>query len=185
MAVVSSSSTSEQVLQVLPLHEQKSNIGPESIAASADESWDCCQDCSPVGAECNACPCCIDRCTNENCSACATKSLKSSFPSRPFFGAPDDEIYYTLCQLRRHNHKDSAWLLVGDTIYDATDYIAKHPGGMTSILKKSGGKVDCIVDFEFHSKKARKLWKQYKVGKLCPCPSQQSNFGTDEKCTIS
>eukprot|EP00545_Synedropsis_sp_CCMP1620_P010161 CAMPEP_0119006652 /NCGR_PEP_ID=MMETSP1176-20130426/2439_1 /TAXON_ID=265551 /ORGANISM="Synedropsis recta cf, Strain CCMP1620" /LENGTH=188 /DNA_ID=CAMNT_0006958603 /DNA_START=110 /DNA_END=676 /DNA_ORIENTATION=+ len=188
MAILSASSV--HVIQQSPLHHERSD-SPTDI--TDDESWDCCHDCSDeheqsVVPTCNACPCCADRCGDEHCGSCGTtKSLKRYSSGVARFGAPDDEVYYTMCQLRRHDHADSAWLLVGDTIYDSTDYIAKHPGGMTSILKKAGGKVDCIVDFEFHSKKARKLWKQYKVGKISQCPSesQQTNFGTNEQCAIS
>jgi cytochrome b involved in lipid metabolism len=82
---------------------------------------------------------------------------------------------------------DSAWLVVGDTIYDATFYISRHPGGSESILKKSGGRVDCTVDFDFHSKKAQALWKNHKVGKLRPCVPKdaQQPIGIDSQCTIS
>ena len=188
MAIASSSSaSSEQVLQHAPLHHQIA--GPDRIVSSkstSNQSWDCCYDCFESQAEaCDACPNCADRCGNVNCQTCANKSPKTAPPSTMFLGRADDEKYYTSCQLRRHDHAASAWLLVGDTIYDSTEYMAKHPGGMTSILKKSGGKVDCSVDFEFHSKGARKTWRKYKVGKLCPCPSQQSHFGTGEQCTIS
>lgn len=181
MAVATSSSSSEHVLQQMPLHQQNVNVSPESIV-KADR--DLCRECIP--AKCNACPHCHDRCRNENCRTCSTKCFVSAraVNNNPF---QTDETYYTMCEIARHDHADSCWLVVGDTIYDATSYIAKHPGGKTSIVKKSGGKVDCSVDFDFHSKNARKIWKKYKVGKVRPCPSQQasSSFGTDEQCIIS
>ena len=77
---------------------------------------------------------------------------------------------YTMCQLRRHNHADSAWILVGTTIYDATPYIKSHPGGIATILRKSGGAADCTEDLRFHSKRAQKEWRKFKVGTLSHCP---------------
>jgi cytochrome b involved in lipid metabolism len=95
------------------------------------------------------------------------------------------ESYYTICQVRHHCTADSAWLVVGDTIYDASSYLSRHPGGAESILRKSGGRVDCTVDFEFHSKKARGMWKKHKVGKLRPCSSKGQQYGVDDQCSIS
>ena len=77
---------------------------------------------------------------------------------------------YSMCQLRKHNTEESAWILVGNDIYDATPYIQSHPGGMTIILKKAGGVMDCAEDMNFHSKRAQREWKRYKVGTLCRCP---------------
>jgi nitrate reductase (NAD(P)H) len=77
-----------------------------------------------------------------------------------------------MCEIARHNTADSCWLLVGDVIYDATSYMQQHqhPGGAASILKKSGGAVDCTMDFNFHSKNGKKTWQKYRVGKLQKCP---------------
>ena len=95
-------------------------------------------------AECDACPCCIDACDNiESCMSCQKKvnSMHAHHCRGPetswFMDAlsiifpPQDKERpktYTMCQLRRHNHANSAWILVGDTIYDATPYIRSHPG---------------------------------------------------------
>mmetsp|Transcript_32455 Transcript_32455/g.48044 ORF Transcript_32455/g.48044 Transcript_32455/m.48044 type:complete len:183 (-) Transcript_32455:259-807(-) len=137
---------------------------------------------------CDACIHCADHCDDINCEQCSRKKAASSLSNHAnIFGSPEGETYYTMCQLRRHDNTDSAWLTVGDTIYDATSYIANHPGGKMSILKKAGGKADCTIDFDFHSKNARNLWKKYKVGKLfsCPGPNGASGFGTNEQCIIS
>ena len=189
MAIASSSS--EQVVHLnVPLHHQIVVASPRDLETTKPgidlESWDCASACFrvPTGA-CDSCPHCADRCTNEHCVACTSKPLENVTPCSMFLSRGDDENYYTLCQIRRHDHAQSAWLLVGDTIYDATQYISKHPGGQMSILKKSGGKADCSVDFDFHSPGARRLWRKHRVGKLCPCPSHKSSFGTDEQCIIS
>lgn len=143
--------------------------------------------CGPCGpaedeAECNACPCCNDTCGISTCSSCIEKIKRplsiSSGQSSWLLGAlasvcpaKNEELpAYSMCQLRRHSTVDSAWILVGKDIYDATPYIRSHPGGTAIILKKAGGNVDCSEDMHFHSKRAQKEWRRYKVGTLCNCP---------------
>eukprot|EP00584_Thalassiosira_punctigera_P016711 CAMPEP_0172555826 /NCGR_PEP_ID=MMETSP1067-20121228/60516_1 /TAXON_ID=265564 ORGANISM="Thalassiosira punctigera, Strain Tpunct2005C2" /NCGR_SAMPLE_ID=MMETSP1067 /ASSEMBLY_ACC=CAM_ASM_000444 /LENGTH=153 /DNA_ID=CAMNT_0013344431 /DNA_START=133 /DNA_END=591 /DNA_ORIENTATION=+ len=127
--------------------------------------------------ECDACPYCGDTCEDESsCTSCQKKvnamhtpccrgpqanwlvGALSSFCPRPAFREGERPRTYTMCQLRRHNHANSAWILVGDEIFDATPYIRSHPGGMTTILRKSGGAADCTEDLRFHSKRAQKEW---------------------------
>jgi cytochrome b involved in lipid metabolism len=80
--------------------------------------------------------------------------------------ALNKEPTYTMSKLRRHNDAESAWFLVGRTIYDVTSYVRSHPGGMETILRKSGGVADCTEDFRFHSKRAQNEWRRHKVGIL-------------------
>jgi cytochrome b involved in lipid metabolism len=75
----------------------------------------------------------------------------------------------------------SAWIVAGQDIYDVTEYMNIHPGGSTSLLKKSGGLVDCTRDLNFHSKRGQKLWQQYHVGKVIPCPSQANQSPHNNK----
>ena len=138
----------------------------------------------PDDTSCDACPHCADTCDRAvSCPSCQ-KKLNSVHNQRrgleigwlntlaALSNVSDNERTITRCQLRRHNHINSAWILVGDTIYDATPYIQSHPGGVDIILKKSGGAADCTEDLRFHTKRARKEWTKFKVGKLttCSCP---------------
>ncbi|KAL7497210.1 hypothetical protein ACHAWT_007815 [Skeletonema menzelii] len=122
--------------------------------------------------QCDACPCCRDTCNNANsCTSCQKKLNATAMPKN----SSSAQNTYTMCQLKRHNHAESAWILVGDTIYDATPYIRSHPGGTETILRKSGGAADCTEDMRFHSGRARKEWKKFKVGTLVACPRQSSS----------
>lgn len=97
---------------------------------------------------------------------------------------PIEKRFYTQCQVRRHNHKESAWLVAGDKIYNATVYLACHPAGESAILRKSGGVVDVTRDLEFHSKKGKQLFRTLEIGRLVPCPgggSDGSIGGRDKK----
>mmetsp|Transcript_406 Transcript_406/g.447 ORF Transcript_406/g.447 Transcript_406/m.447 type:complete len:180 (+) Transcript_406:113-652(+) len=173
----------QYITQHLSLH-QGLDIIP-NFSRIANESCDCCEEKrEPL---CNACPFCADTCGNPSCQRCKNRSCSQNTAENPLLFVGSKSIkYYTMCQLRRHNTLQSAWILVGENIYDVTSYISKHPGGRTSILRRAGGKMDCSVDFEFHSKSARKLWRNYKIGKLCPCPGKHSkqSIGTEEPCSI-
>eukprot|EP00567_Pseudictyota_dubia_P011388 CAMPEP_0197443238 /NCGR_PEP_ID=MMETSP1175-20131217/9024_1 /TAXON_ID=1003142 /ORGANISM="Triceratium dubium, Strain CCMP147" /LENGTH=203 /DNA_ID=CAMNT_0042973839 /DNA_START=252 /DNA_END=863 /DNA_ORIENTATION=+ len=146
---------------------------------------------------CDACPFCRDVCSNADCPNCVAKREKSTTSDcvsarNGWCCSPTKK--YTMCQLRRHNNASSAWLLVGDTIYDATPFVSKHPGGAYSILRKSGGQADCSKDMAFHSNHARNIWKKRQVGKLITCPGDQGEMGdqsnseaceSSEQCIIS
>jgi len=151
---------------------------------------------------CDACPYCDDVCLDPRCARCTLKILpprkfepecvgESLFPSEVKNRCPSTrEKTYTMCQLRRHDIARSAWLLVGDTIYDATSYVSRHPGGASSILRKSGGKADCSKDMAFHSKTAIKIWKKHKIGKLVKCKGEMGgcdydNCASTNSCVIS
>ena len=181
MAIASSSSEHVRHHNVALHHRVEGPIPinkDPSTTLDEKESWEC----DPAffddtsQSSCDACPHCADRCWNLNCLACASKSRETVAPGFTFLARADDEKYYTICQIRRHDHAQSAWLLVGDTIYDATEYLSKHPGGEMSILNKAGGKADCTVDFDFHSKGARRMWRKYRVGKVCSCPAHSATF---------
>ena len=120
------------------------------------------------GEYCGACSQCDDVCDNKDCVSCHEK-MRKRCPQSPKACAMGGEPTFTMCQIRRHQTPDSAWLVAGGYVYDATDYIAMHPGGDKSILKKCGGACDCSEDLKFHSIKGQKLWKKYRIGKVRPC----------------
>ena len=150
---------------------------------------------------CDACVFCNDVCGNPDCLSCDKRSECSSLsrcdpnPAFPFLTigkkCDSSERYYTMCQLKRHCTMESAWILVGDTIYDATPFLEIHPGGKQSILRKSGGACDCEMDMTFHSKAAIRRMKSRKVGKLRKCEREAvlledvKQGATDDQCTIS
>ena len=82
---------------------------------------------------------------------------------------------FTICEIRKHNHAQSCWIVAGDTVYDTTDYIDRHPAGADCILRKAGGQQDCWQDLKFHSKGGRNMWKRCKIGKVVGCPCHASN----------
>lgn len=146
--------------------EPESSIGKATVA-----SWSTPVK-MPLHDVCDACSFCADTCCSASCNDC---NKKKSCATASWLGARGCESVrcYTRCQVRRHNSAESAWLVVGDSIYDATEYMQHHPGGTTCILKKAGGLVDCTEDLRFHSRTGRRVWQKYYVGKLIPCAESE------------
>lgn len=72
---------------------------------------------------------------------------------------------YSLDEVRELNTKDEYCLFfVGSNIYNAYELIREHPGGMTALINKKNE--DVSKDYNYHSKKGRKLWKRYLFGEL-------------------
>ncbi len=85
---------------------------------------------------------------------------------------------YTLEEVAKHNHKNDAWIVVNDIVYDMTPHVLHHPGwnpsggaGQVSTLIAILGACghDCSDDFnEVHSPAAWKQMPAFKVGVLDP-----------------
>tara|TARA_B100001964_G_C13643754_1_gene341688 strand:+ start:64 stop:294 length:231 start_codon:yes stop_codon:yes gene_type:complete len=70
----------------------------------------------------------------------------------------------SLEEVKKHTTVDSCWIITNGYVYDVSDFLDKHPVDRDIILKKAG--TDCSIDYKFHSKKTRKIWKKYRIGKL-------------------
>jgi len=44
------------------------------------------------------------------------------------------EIVYSLDDVARHGTKESCWMAINGKVYDATSFIARHPGGAVIAL---------------------------------------------------
>ena len=81
--------------------------------------------------------------------------------------APSDiKKVFTMAEIKKHNTEEDCWIIVKDRVYDATQYLELHPGGMESILINSDG-IDATEDFfAIHSSKAIKMLEKYYIGDL-------------------
>jgi|AntRauTorckE5430_2_1112549.scaffolds.fasta_scaffold15673_1 cytochrome b involved in lipid metabolism len=196
----------DSIPRVVSLKTTMTQLIPEGSSSSIPDSL---PDLVCINSECDACPFCPDVCLDSECGRCSTKAkvlndkcisvnnetaTESGTPFAFRLFARNQKVghndTYTRCQLRRHCTMDSAWLLCGDVIYDATRHINGHPGGETSILRKSGGAADCTKDMKFHSERAFNMLKKNRVGVLRPCPgkdglSPDEHFTNEENCVIS
>ena len=78
------------------------------------------------------------------------------------FFSRSNKIYYSKEEIKKHNNNNSLWLVCNTKVYDITSFINKHPGGSEILLKKAT--VNCIKDYNFHSKNAKKKWNNYLIG---------------------
>eukprot|EP00611_Tribonema_gayanum_P029862 TRINITY_DN8132_c0_g1_i1.p1 TRINITY_DN8132_c0_g1~~TRINITY_DN8132_c0_g1_i1.p1 ORF type:complete len:196 (+),score=2.15 TRINITY_DN8132_c0_g1_i1:237-824(+) len=125
----------------------------------------------PSPTECDACPCCADVCELPACRSC--KEKRQRLHSERWQACTTTT--FTQCQVRRHNHTGSAWIVSGGLVFDITDYLDSHPGGKRSILRNAGGR-DCKEDMDFHSKNALRLMRKYQIGRLEPSACRRGNL---------
>lgn len=73
-------------------------------------------------------------------------------------------------EVRKHNSKTDAWIVVDGYVYDCSKFLASHPGGASSIYINGG--LDVTDDFyAIHSKKAVKMLDEYLIGKVTGPPA--------------
>lgn len=68
---------------------------------------------------------------------------------------------YTIEEIKKLK-EERIILLCGKYIYDVTDYIELHPIGTSPILNNINN--DNTVNYKFHSKNAKNIWKKYLIG---------------------
>ncbi|OCT74562.1 cytochrome b5 [Xenopus laevis] len=76
--------------------------------------------------------------------------------------------YYTLEELKQHDHSKSTWILIHNKVYDVTKFLEEHPGGEEVLREQAGG--DATETFEDigHSTDARNMSKDFVIGELHP-----------------
>lgn len=87
---------------------------------------------------------------------------------------------YTLCEIRRRKLTGACWVVCEGSVYDVTGALEDHPGGKRSILRNAGGR-DCEEDFHFHSKAAKKQWRQYRIGSLLNCSGETGDAAAGDE----
>ena len=81
---------------------------------------------------------------------------------------------YTLQEVEKHNTEEDVWIVVNNKIYDCTEYLELHPGGIDSILINAGA--DATEDFvAIHSTKATKMLEKFYIGDLDQTSSTSTN----------
>jgi nitrate reductase (NAD(P)H) len=72
---------------------------------------------------------------------------------------------FTMAEVEAHNTEKDCWIIVKDRVYDCTEYLDLHPGGIESIVINGG--TDATEDFvAIHSMKATKMLEKYYIGNL-------------------
>lgn len=147
--------------------------GKEKTAAAAGEGGG-----AERKFECDACPHCDDLCVWAACERCTEKEKAIRERNGGELFPPPAKARYTMCQVSKHTKASDVWLVAHGSVYDATEFLADHPGGPKSIMRHAGK--DCSEDFDFHSSGAKTLWKDLYIGRLVTCPKD----GGDQRCAI-
>ena len=72
---------------------------------------------------------------------------------------------YSREEVALHTSKSDAWVIIKDKVYNVTNWLEKHPGGISLILNLAGK--DCSVEFNnFHLKPNYDRLKPFLIGKL-------------------
>ncbi len=72
---------------------------------------------------------------------------------------------YTLDEVAKHNTQEDCWIIIKNKVYDCTEYLELHPGGLDSITINAGS--DATEDFvAIHSTKATKILERFYIGEL-------------------
>ncbi|CAD2093342.1 conserved Plasmodium protein, unknown function [Plasmodium vinckei lentum] len=78
---------------------------------------------------------------------------------------------FTYCEIKRHCNIDDCWVVANGNVYDVTNFIEDHPGGINCILNKASN--DVSSDFSFHSKYAQTaVWEPLKIGRVTACSKE-------------
>lgn len=80
---------------------------------------------------------------------------------------------WTACEVTWARSRGVCALVARGTVYDASEFLRKHPSGEAPILRALGR--DNTEDFDMHSARARMLWEKHRIGRLVRC--DERGFG--------
>ncbi len=97
---------------------------------------------------------------------------------------------YTSADVKTHNSRSSAWIIMDGNVYDVTKLLSSHPGGSTVILNVAGKNAESAFKSGGHSSSDRRSLEQYKIGSLVtssttPDSTPSTNTGGQKIFTAS
>ena len=101
--------------------------------------------------------------------------------------APARPDGYSADDVARHCAKDDAWVIVGDGVYDITEWIPRHPGGSIPLVQYAGRDMtDAFRAYHSPTGKAAKTLNAYRIGEFpgrrleagSECESPQDHLAT-------
>ena len=65
-----------------------------------------------------------------------------------------------------HRSADDLWLVVDGKVYDVTDFVDEHPGGIDAIMKRPGMDNSAGFHGPQHPERVQQLIGEYYIGRL-------------------
>ncbi|KAI2815529.1 hypothetical protein CBS115989_7601 [Aspergillus niger] len=81
-------------------------------------------------------------------------------------GADSQLTEYTLADIAKHNRKDDIWIAVHGQVFDITEYLQDHPGGVDVLLETAGSDATTAFEDVGHSEDSREILQEYLIGIL-------------------
>mmetsp|Transcript_48471 Transcript_48471/g.149750 ORF Transcript_48471/g.149750 Transcript_48471/m.149750 type:complete len:328 (-) Transcript_48471:245-1228(-) len=99
--------------------------------------------------------------------ACGGSDEPELVPAGTTSDSPGESATFPASELRRHNTRESAWVVLHGFVYDLTDFLEKHPGGGEAITAAAGKDVTLYWS-AFHKREwlEQHLSPQWRLGTL-------------------
>lgn len=79
---------------------------------------------------------------------------------------PMEPNMFSLEEVSYHNDVSSCWIVIQDKVYDLTNFLYEHPGGLEIILEHAGMDATTVFHDIGHSTEAKKILSKYFIGEL-------------------
>uniref|UniRef100_A0A915ABE5 Cytochrome b5 n=1 Tax=Parascaris univalens TaxID=6257 RepID=A0A915ABE5_PARUN len=82
----------------------------------------------------------------------------------------------TRAEVAEHNNNKSAWIILGNKVYDVSKFLDEHPGGCEVLLEQAG--IDGTEAFEDvgHSTDARAMRETYLIAEIVDAEKQTYSY---------
>lgn len=73
-------------------------------------------------------------------------------------------------EVAKHDKEDDCWVMIGEDVFNVTEFLDDHPGGKASIIPFAGKDATEAFDMLHQRSVLDKYAKEFYVGKVGPAP---------------